>query len=406
MGFFKARVTITAFLILSVSGSLAAQEEISQEIILEDDLSTFITHFDGRKAAFYLHQSIASGSNNILNYLLAENIDPNLNDESGFSALHKAIIADNIEAFEQLINAGANVNQQRRGGLESTPLMYAVSKPSTEYSELLIAQNADVNIIDSNKDPALNWAAYYGHIQQLELLLNSGADLSITSIHGNAVDVTVRLWHADSVLQVFRETELMNAVDQQNELLLEAVIKEDVPQVLELLAEGTDPNSRDGLNNPLLQIAAANGNTQIVANFILNGADVNQLNRAGQSSLAFAARFGHTDIVELLLERYADVNLAGERYKLTPLIGAAIGGNTIIGRMLIEAGANINQKDVINGGSPLLWAIMYSNTEFAEMLINEGAEFYTEDEQVFSAYQFAQQMGNQHLVNLMEAKMK
>lgn len=73
---------------------------------------------------------------------------------------------------------------------------------------------------------------------------------------------------------------------------------------------------------------------------------------------------------------------------------------------MIEAGANINQKDEINGGSPLLWAIMYSNTEFAEILINKGAEFYNEDEQVFSAYQFAQQMGNQHLINLMEAKMK
>lgn len=47
----------------------------------------------------------------------------------------------------------------------------------------------------------------------------------------------------------------MDDLSRQNELLLEAVIKEDVPQVLELLAEGTDPNSGDGLNNPLLQIA-------------------------------------------------------------------------------------------------------------------------------------------------------
>lgn len=313
MGFFKARVTITAFLILSVSTSLAAQEEISQETFLEDNLTTFITQFDSEQADLYLHQSIASGSNKILAHLLTLDVNPNINDESGFSALHKAIIADNIEAFEQLINAGANVNQQRVGGLESTPLMYAVSKPSTEFSKLLIAQNADVNILDLNKDPALNWAAYYGHVQQLELLINSGADLSINSIHGNAVDVTVRLWHADSVLQVFRETELMDDLSRQNELLLEAVIKEDVPQVLELLAEGTDPNSGDGLNNPLLQIAAANGNIQIAANFILNGADVNRLNRAGQSPLAFAARFGHTDIVELLIEWGADVNLAGEQ---------------------------------------------------------------------------------------------
>lgn len=205
MGFFKARVTITAFLILSVSTSLAAQEEISQETFLEDNLTTFITQFDSEQADLYLHQSIASGSNKILAHLLTLDVNPNINDESGFSALHKAIIADNIEAFEQLINAGANVNQQRVGGLESTPLMYAVSKPSTEFSKLLIAQNADVNILDLNKDPALNWAAYYGHVQQLELLINSGADLSINSIHGNAVDVTVRLWHADSVLQVLEK---------------------------------------------------------------------------------------------------------------------------------------------------------------------------------------------------------
>ena len=44
-----------------------------------------------------------------------------------------------------------------------------------------------------------------GCIPNIELLLARGADLSIESKHGNAVDVGLRLWHADSVMEVFRK---------------------------------------------------------------------------------------------------------------------------------------------------------------------------------------------------------
>ncbi|MBO6794036.1 MAG: ankyrin repeat domain-containing protein [Balneolaceae bacterium] len=406
MGSIQSRVIASLFLLFSLSISVTAQEEELQRIFSEDDLSTLLSTYDTDNEAQYLHQSIVHEADQILAHLLEQDIDPNLPNESGFTPLHQAIMASNLNAFERLIDAGADVNKQRIGGLESTPLMYAVSQPGTDFSELLIANNADLNIVDSNLDPALNWAAYYGHVDQMELLIDSGADLTLESIHGNAADVVPRLWHADSVLHVFRSTHLMGDLSDQNMQLLQAVREENIPVVLDLLSEGVDPDSTDGLGNPLLQIAASNGNTQIVANFILNGADVNQFNRVGQTPLAFAARFGHEEIVDLLLEWEADVNRAGDEYQLTPLIGAAIGGDTGIGKKLLAAGAEIDHRDVINSGSPLLWAIMYSNTDFAEMLINEGAEFHSEDENVFSAYTFAQQMGNQHLVNLMESMME
>lgn len=406
MGSIQSRVIASLFLLFSFSISVAAQEEELQRIFSEDNLSALLSTYDTDNEAHYLHLSIVHEADQILAHLLEQEIDPNLPNESGFTPLHQAIMASNLNAFEKLIEAGADVNKQRIGGLESTPLMYAVSQPGTDFSELLIANNSDVNIVDSNLDPALNWAAYYGHVDQMELLIDSGADLTLESIHGNAADVVPRLWHADSVLHVFRSTHLMGKLSDQNMQLLQAVREENIPAVLDLLSEGVDPNSTDGLGNPLLQIVASNGNTQMVSNFILNGADVNQFNRVGQTPLAFAARFGHEEIVDLLLEWEADVNRAGDEYQLTPLIGAAIGGDTNIGKKLLAAGAEIDHRDVINSGSPLLWSIMYSNTDFAEMLINEGAEFHSEDENVFSAYTFAQQMGNQHLVNLMESMME
>jgi ankyrin repeat protein len=397
--------TRALFILFILQTGIAAQDSTLIKIFESDDLISFTENFGSAYENDHLHLSISTRSQQIFQFLLDTEASPDDLSSEGFTPLHTAILNSNSDAFFQLIELGANVNLQRNGGLESTPLMYAVSDVDTIYSSHLISVNADVNIPDINADPALNWAAYYGHYNQLKLLLKHGADIQLNSIHGNAAEVILRLWHPDSTLQIFRETEMIEELSDENKHLLTAIQSDNVDAVKELLENGIDPNSEDGLNNPLIHIVASLGNIEILKEFVLKGATINSLNRVGQAPITWAARNEHKELVKFLIENGADATLMGEKYQLSPLIGAAVGGNVEIGELLLKQDVEIDHRDLINNASALHWAILNSNTDFAKLLLSNNAEFHSNDENDFSAYNFAQMMGNQELIDLMESMM-
>ena len=67
--------------------------------------------------------------------------------------------------------------------------------------------------------------------------------------------------------------------------------------------------------------------------------------RKGISALHCAVANDHLDIIMLLLEAKADVNVAGDRYKRTPLFMASEMGNIEMAKVLIQYGAKLNLAD-------------------------------------------------------------
>lgn len=81
----------------------------------------------------------------IVSMLLAKNADPNLSTSNGRTALHGA----NLTITSMLLHYKANINQQAYAYGE-TPLAHAVSSNKTDVVALLIQNNADANIPNSN----------------------------------------------------------------------------------------------------------------------------------------------------------------------------------------------------------------------------------------------------------------
>lgn len=345
------------------------------------------------------------GNIDLLNALIDQGANIEHRDESGYTPLQIAVINRQTAAVESLISKGAKVDAKQKGGLEGTALMFASSHKNLAISRLLIKAGADINAVDKNLDPALNWATYGGNIIQMKFLINNGADLSLKSKHGDAADVALRLWHADSVVDVFRTTNLYEERSRKEKQMLEAVFEGDIIKVKQLLSQGISPDTKDGLNIPILQIAAQSGNLELTKLLLENGSDPNQLNRVGQSPLAFAARFGQNDIVSLLLNNGADVNATDDHYKLTPLIGAAINGDVEIGQKLIKAGAKIDHIETVNQCAALHWALFYESKDFVEMLLKNGADYNMEvlDGQ-YSARSLARNYGYNEIVNLIDSQ--
>ena len=336
----------------------------------------------------------------------AQNDNQGLNeyDTTGKTQLIIAVLDNDLDKSRELIRKGADVNLAEKDGLQGTPLMYASSLGNTVIINLLLKNGAIPNKVDINNDHALNWATFSGKIPAMKMLLDQGADVHLSSKHGSAIDVALRLWHHDSVANVFRGTAIAEVKDKNQQQLIDAVRKGDVVRTKKLLNQGISPDTRDELGSPLLNIAAKSGHLEIIKILVDGGANPNAINRVGQTSLTWAARFNYLDVVQYLLDKGADASKSGPKYRLSPLIGAAVGGNAEIGQRLISHGAPINQTDKINSAAPIHWAIFYDHTEFVHMLLNHEADPYlvASDNEEYSAYKLLKRFGKEKAVNLIE----
>jgi ankyrin repeat protein len=123
--------------------------------------------------------------------------------------------------------------------------------------------------------------------------------------------------------------------------LASAVLDGDLVRVEELLRAGADPNRKDPLGYPPLQLAAARGQVQMV---------------------------------ELLLASGADPLLLDTRMGASALHKAAIGGVVEVARVLLDHGAFINQRAPIDGQTPLFDAVLYKRLPMVEYLLERGAD--------------------------------
>jgi len=126
------------------------------------------------------------------------------------------------------------------------------------------------------------------------------------------------------------------------------------------------------LGETAIQIAAANGNAEIVRLLLENNADISD-----GLALYEAAEKGFTEIAAMLLNRGADVNVAitksGSNMPTTALIAAAENGHTDIVKLLIDHGAEVN-------ATRLDWTKFTENT----------------------ALSLAKRNGHQEIINLLE----
>jgi len=98
-------------------------------------------------------------------------------------ALWEAAAQGNLEAIQQHIEAGSDLNQKEpsRG---SSPLITAAAFGQTEAAKALIEAGADVNYQNNEGSTALHTAAFFCRIEIVEALLENGADKNLKNNAG------------------------------------------------------------------------------------------------------------------------------------------------------------------------------------------------------------------------------
>ncbi len=272
--------------------------------------------------------------------------------EDASERFYQAIRNDELSTLRGLVKASTVNSKDQR---ESTPLMYAAAYGSVDAMKLLIGAGADVNAKNSFAATALMWCA--NDMAKVRLLVDNGANVNARSKQGR--------------------TPLMiaSAGDGNSEV------------VKLLIDKGADISVKDNSNSTaLLEAIDANDNATIRL-LIANGADVNARNKSGDTALMIASSYGNVEIMHELLSKGADVNTESASETDHVKNGAiALGKFTALGycvsyggreavKILLDAGAKVNVQDV-RGMTPLMLAIGTDrpDPEVIRLLLAGGAD--------------------------------
>jgi len=286
-------------------------------------------------------------------------------------SFYRAIRNNDLASLRSLIKtSGVNTRDQR----ESTPLMYAAAYGSIDAMKLLLGAGAAVNSKNAFGATALMWCA--NDFAKVGLLVEKGADVNARSKQGRTPLVIAAAHSGNFEVVKFLVEHGANLSNRKSAAEEHAAA---APEASGL------PASRKTASSVLAEAADAN-DTETLRYLIEKGADVDARNEIGDTPLLLAASYGNVEIVKLLLTKGADVNAVdapeGMRVKngpltlgnFTPLLYAAAYGGYDTVKILLDAGANVNAQDV-RGMTPLMLAIATDRPDVGviRLLLKRGA---------------------------------
>lgn len=264
--------------------------------------------------------------------ILAKAVSLGVKEEMMYSSLYWAVISDQVEMAQYLLDQGANIEgNDELGGY--TPLMNTSFLPMVE---LLVKRGANVNA--QNK-------------------------FNYTPLH----------------------KAVFNFVEDKRK-------ENDMKKILSLLlSKGAKPDAQDKNGNTPLMTAVQKVTPAKM--LIAAGANVNIKNNNGETALMYATKGGlikvvlvmpvigpATEVAKLLIEKSADVN-AQDVFGKTALMHAAGAVNaqgdsyksyTEMVNILLESGAKLEIADK-EGNTALFWATRFNRKNTADLLIAKGA---------------------------------
>ena len=136
------------------------------------------------------------------------------------------------------------------------------------------------------------------------------------------------------------------------ESIFDAVEKNDLLKVKELINSGTNINSVDNYGYSVLHIASSKELNDMAFFLIDNDVDINMQDKKGQTILHYAAEYNQLKLAKAALDRGAKLSIAdihGNEPLWTAVFNDKGRGDRIeIIKLFLEHGANVNHKNNVN----------------------------------------------------------
>uniref|UniRef100_UPI00398F8957 protein phosphatase 1 regulatory inhibitor subunit 16B-like n=1 Tax=Pristiophorus japonicus TaxID=55135 RepID=UPI00398F8957 len=225
----------------------------------------------------------ASSRNDIeeVSLLLKKNLNPDLCNEDGLTALHQSC----IDNFEEMVR-------------------------------VLLDHGTNVDATDNELWTPLHAAATCRHTNLVKILIERGADLLAVNADGN---MPYDLCDDDRTLELIELAMVNQGITQEKvDQTRIATEQQMIVDIGEAIQAGADLNARDAQGATLLHVVAANGYCTVAELLLEHGAKVNMKDHDGWEPLHAAACWGQMQIAELLTAHGASLN-AKTHLKETPI---------------------------------------------------------------------------------------
>ena len=333
-------------------------------LLLDQNLNVNSVTIDGKTA---LHIAVDKGEDAIIQKLLAKKADPSLKDVLGNTSLHIAVQLKQ-ETKPWLVNT-------RPSYMSPSLAPYHVCSEHTVRA--IIDHGANVNAVNNRGQTALWCACVDGHESIVNILLDAGADPSITDKYGDScLHAAIHGLCSTIVIQeIYDHGAYVNAVNNDGATpLLLACSAAQVESIELLLTLGADPNIADTDGDTSI-LSAIEGHCSVTTmqKLINYSAKVNATNNKGITALLRACAYRLMDVVTVLLEAGADPTIVDDVHYSS--LHAAVDGRCSKDTLqaLIHHGALIDaaRKD---GTNALLRACKTGQSETVRFLLETGAD--------------------------------
>jgi ankyrin repeat protein len=286
--------------------------------------------------------------------------------------LHLASRSGHVKAACKLIEHGADVSAQNKGG--RAPLHLASSWGQVDAARMLIERGADLTAQDDGGNTPLHLALGGGKIDVTRMLIERGADVKAQDKNGKTP---------------------LHLASQSGQ----------VDVVRMLIERGADLTAKFGWGLTPLHLASDKGQVEVVRTLIELGADLTAQNNDGETPLHLVSRWGRVEIACMLVEHGADLTAQNDDGK-TPLHLASQRGQVDVARMLIERGADLTAQNN-DGDTPLHMASARSlragispqkYAKVAHMLLEHGADVNARNKNGLTPFLLSWERGNAHVL--------
>lgn len=200
---------------------------------------------------------------------------------SGLPVLSYLIFNNRTKMFDMLL-ALDGIDLDREDSNGNTPVIMAVSVKNNPALQKLVAQGAQLNVLNVEQETPLMVAIEKQNEFAVQVLSNhSSTDLSAED-------------YSD-------DKPLHRAIDIGNKAILDLLLRAGLPDRLDINAQGFNGDT------PLIR-ATVNGNINFIELLLQNGARIDARNDHGETALMFAAQSEQIGPLMLLIERGAPLN--------------------------------------------------------------------------------------------------
>ena len=348
-----------------------------------------------------LHFSPRNGSYEIVKYFIKMGIDINLETTDGINCLHIAADQGHLNLCKALIKKH-NLDLEKPNDDGWTALHYSAKNDSYELVKFFTDMGIDTNLKGTGGMNCLHIAADYGHLNLCKTLINEyNVDVQLPDNNGWTTPHFSARYGSYEIFKYFINMGIdinLKTKDGMNCLhiaahyghlnLCKALINE----------YNVDVQLPDNDGWTALHFSAENGSYEIVKYFINMGIDINLKTKHGMNCLHIAADYGHTNLCKTLMKKH---NLDLEEPNdngWTALHYSAKNDSYELVKFFTDMGIDTNLK-ATDGINCLHIAAEYENLNLCKTLINEyNVDVQIPDNDGWTALHFSAKNGNYEIV--------